>query len=130
MTKAEIKLWSALRRKQIQYKFRRQFGIGPYIADFYCPQFKFIIEVDGDVHYIGDAQQRDKLRTKFLYSKGIIVKRFTNSEVFHDLPMVLENIWYVCNQLVEKKLASLVNLPIKGEIIEGGCYDLPRTPPF
>lgn len=50
MTKTECVLWKELKRKKIGFKFRRQFGVGPYIIDFYCPQLKFAIELDGDVH--------------------------------------------------------------------------------
>jgi len=112
MTKAEIILWSELRRKQLQYKFRRQFGIGPYIIDFYCPKLKLILELDGDVHYIGNSQKRDDLRSKFLHSKGFIIKRYLNSDVIYDLPTVLEDIWNTCDQISKRDLKSKVNLPL------------------
>jgi len=112
MTKAEIILWSELRRKQFQHKFRRQFGIGPYIVDFYCPKLKLVIELDGDVHYIGNAQKRDFLRSKFLRSKGLIIKRYLNSEVIYDLQMVLEDIWHTCDQISKRNFKSKVNLPL------------------
>ncbi len=51
MTKAEIILWSRIRSKQINgYKFRRQYPVLDFIADFYCHELKLIIEVDGEVH--------------------------------------------------------------------------------
>ena len=51
MTDAERKLWHLLRRKQLAgFRFRRQAPIGPYIADFFCPQTKLIIELDGAPH--------------------------------------------------------------------------------
>ena len=31
-------------------KFRRQFPIGPYVADFCCHSLKLIVELDGGVH--------------------------------------------------------------------------------
>jgi len=46
-TPQEIILWSKIRRKQLNYKFRRQHSIGKYIVDFYCPKKKLIIELDG-----------------------------------------------------------------------------------
>jgi very-short-patch-repair endonuclease len=37
-TDAEKKLWTLLRNRQLDgIKFRRQFSIGSYILDFYCP---------------------------------------------------------------------------------------------
>ena len=56
-TDAEKRLWSRLRRKQVSgYRFRRQVPIGPYIVDFFCPELKLIIEVDGGHHATTQAQ--------------------------------------------------------------------------
>ena len=50
-TNAERKIWNLLRNKQVNgYKFFRQFGIGPYIVDFYCPILKIAIKIDGGHH--------------------------------------------------------------------------------
>ena len=55
MTGPETRQWSRLRARQLQgLKFRRQHGIGPYIADFYCPEQFLVIEVDGDSHADAD----------------------------------------------------------------------------
>ena len=49
MTDAERRLWALLRRKKLAgYRFRRQAPVGPYIADFFCPAARLIIEVDGN----------------------------------------------------------------------------------
>jgi very-short-patch-repair endonuclease len=51
MTDGERRLWALLRRKQLSgFRFRRQAEIGPYIADFFCPQVRLIVELDGDPH--------------------------------------------------------------------------------
>jgi len=73
---------------------------------------KLVIELDGEVHYIGDAQKRDNLRSKFLQSKGLIIKRYLNSDVIYDLPMVIEDIWNTCDQISKRNLKSKVNLPL------------------
>jgi len=44
-------LWSKLRNKQQKFRFRRQYGIGKYIVDFYCPKLKLAIEIDGATHF-------------------------------------------------------------------------------
>lgn len=50
-TKVEAILWQVLRNKNLEgFRFRRQHPIGPYIADFFCPKKKLIIEVDGGQH--------------------------------------------------------------------------------
>ena len=60
MTEPEKRLWSILRNNQLGVKFRRQHGIGHYIVDFYCPELKLIIEVDGESHFSEDAQAYDR----------------------------------------------------------------------
>lgn len=89
-TKAERLLWSELRNRKFEgVKFRRQHPIGKYIADFYCNELKLVIEVDGAVHNSQDQREYDKSRTQELNEKGIVVIRFTNSEVENNLQNVL-----------------------------------------
>ncbi len=48
MTDAERLLWSRIRRKQLKrLQFYSQKIIGNYIVDFYCPELKLVIEIDG-----------------------------------------------------------------------------------
>ena len=43
-TSAEATMWRMLKSEQIcGVKFRRQFSVGPYILDFYCPILKICI---------------------------------------------------------------------------------------
>ena len=89
----EIILWSRLKNKQLGgYKFRRQFGIGRYVVDFYCPALKLAIEIDGDSHFIDNAPQYDNQRQIFIESLGINVLRFTNRDVSHNVTGVLDAI--------------------------------------
>ena len=77
----EIILWSRLRRKQLGCRFRRQHSIGKYIVDFYCPEKKLIIEIDGWQHREENNGGYDIERTKFLESLGYKVLRFWNNEI-------------------------------------------------
>ncbi|MGV3596967.1 MAG: endonuclease domain-containing protein [Bacteroidota bacterium] len=89
-TEAERFLWSELRNRKFEsVKFRRQHPIGKYIADFYCHELKLVIEIDGAVHNSQDQKEYDKGRTQELNEKGILVIRFTNSEVENNLQNVL-----------------------------------------
>lgn len=60
--------------------------------DFYCPESKLAIEIDGDSHFDDDSQQYDKIRTEFLNAEGIKVIRFTNTEIYKNMNEVLENL--------------------------------------
>ena len=91
MPDAEKKVWRLLQGKGMEgYKFRRQHGIGPYIVDFYCPKLRLAIEIDGDSHFEGDAQKKDRMREFFIRSKGIEIIRFTNIEVQQNIDTVVE----------------------------------------
>jgi very-short-patch-repair endonuclease len=92
-TWAERALWKRLRNRGVGgAKFRRQFGVGPYILDFYCAEAMLAVELDGDVH--GEPQQRrhDRRRDEFFNELGIEVLRFWNEEVRTNLDGVLETI--------------------------------------
>jgi very-short-patch-repair endonuclease len=91
-TQPEQKLWAILRGKQLGVKFRRQHGIGLYIVDFYCPEAKLVIEVDGDSHYTETAQQQDVQRDAYLQSLDLRVLRFTNQDINQNMVGVYEMI--------------------------------------
>ncbi len=69
------------------YKFRRQFAIGKYIADFACIEKKLVIELDGGQHQ--DQQVYDEQRSAFMQEQGWQVLRFWNSDVLENLAGVL-----------------------------------------
>jgi very-short-patch-repair endonuclease len=91
MTDAERRLWSRLRQRQIAgARFRRQVPIGIYIVDFFCPEHRLIIELDGGQH-AADGE-KDERRTAWLNSRGYRVMRFWNHEIFEEFDPVLEAI--------------------------------------
>jgi len=82
LTDAERRLWRLLRGKQVaDLRFRRQQPIGPYIADFFCPAAKLIVELDGGQHSVDENAAYDAARTRWLEDRGYRVLRFTNGEV-------------------------------------------------
>ncbi|TBR41712.1 endonuclease domain-containing protein [Marinomonas agarivorans] len=89
MTEPEQRLWYRLRNKQLGVKFRRQFGIGRYIVDFYCPEKRLVIEVDGDSHFSKAGLSYDSARDEYIKSLDIQVVRFTNLDVMQNIEGVL-----------------------------------------
>ena len=79
-TKEESLLWNQFLR-QYPLRFRRQYIIGNYIADFYCHQAKLVVELDGSQHYDPEEQEKDAERTRYLESQGLKVLRFSNLDV-------------------------------------------------
>ncbi len=91
MTASEATLWKALSNKQLDgRKFRRQHGIGPFIADFYCPSERLVIEVDGASHDDPTSSTNDGLRDEYMNAKNICVLRIENKSIVDDLPGVLD----------------------------------------
>ena len=86
-TDAESLLWYVLRgRRLCGIKFRRQYPIEPWIADFACPERMLVIELDGAYH---DATyDADHRREKDLRRRGWDVIRFSNDEVMDDVEAV------------------------------------------
>ena len=92
-TIAESILWSFIRNKRCNgLKFRRQHPILSFIADFYCYEKKLVVEVDGSVHDMSEAKERDEARTHELENFGITVLRFSNEEILTKIDEVLSEI--------------------------------------
>ena len=80
-TDAERKLWSILRsRRMAGLKFFRRYSVGSYILDFYCPERRLAIEVDGEQHADVYSQQYDAHRDSYLRELNIRVIRFWNPD--------------------------------------------------
>ena len=93
LSKAEILLWLQLKNKKINgHKFRRQYSVGRYVVDFYCPALKLAIEIDGGYHLADDAREYDKIRQKVIESYGIRFLRFSDTEVIKNMPGVIKSI--------------------------------------
>ncbi len=92
-TPAEVRLWASLKGRQLRgRRFRRQYGIGPYVLDFCCPAEHLAVELDGAVHDSPQARAYDAARTAAVAADGIRVIRFENRAVFEDLDGVSEAI--------------------------------------
>jgi len=92
-TQAEAFFWGYLKNSQLEgRKFRRQTSIKNYIVDFYCPEEKLVIELDGDFHFDEKAMKEDEKRTKKIEEEGIKAIRFENQEVLLNLDKVLKEI--------------------------------------
>ena len=93
MTKEERKLWKHLSAKKLEgIKFHKQFGIGRYIVDFYCPSKKLVIEIDGSQHYTEEGKEYDKIRAEYMKELGITTLRFSNIEINDNVEKVIEKI--------------------------------------
>ena len=91
-TNAERKIWSILKGEQMGVRFFRQYSIGPYVIDFYCPQLRIALEMDGGQHAEEKHRIHDAWRTEYLRKHDIRMLRFWNNEVMQNLEGVGEKI--------------------------------------
>ena len=90
-TDAERKLWHHLRNRQINgIKFRRQYPIAGYVADFAAPSIRLVVELDGGQHLL--RTEYDRQRTDRLGCNGYQVLRFWNDDVLLRTEQVLSEI--------------------------------------
>ena len=101
-TAAESTLWVSLKGRQVEgMRWRRQFGVGPYILDFYCPQLHLCIELDGAQHYTIQGSENDLQREEWLLREhGIRTIRFENKDIFINHEGVLEHIREVTREIL------------------------------
>ena len=90
-TKEEALLWYQF-LSRYPCRFRRQYIIGNYIADFYCHKARLVVELDGSQHFDPLGMENDHKRTEFMESLGIKVLRFTNLEILREFRNVCEMI--------------------------------------
>lgn len=90
-TREEGLLWYCF-LSRYPLRFRRQYIIGNFIADFYCHKAGLVIELDGSQHYDPQKMEYDRKRTEYLEAQGLKVLRFTNSDIQQRLRGVCEAI--------------------------------------
>jgi very-short-patch-repair endonuclease len=99
MTYSEKLMWNALRKhKQNGLKFRREHYIIGFIVDFYCAEFKLIIEIDGEIHDEHDVKIRDLTRQNALEAAGFKLIRFQAKDVEINIDGVLSSIMTECGK--------------------------------
>jgi very-short-patch-repair endonuclease len=110
MPEPAMRMWLQLRAERFMgIKFRREKVIGDYIADFAANNPKLVIEIDGDTH--ASNNEYDKIRTRYLESRGYRVQRYSNLDIMQNLEGVLMHLTTV----IEEMLPPLPTLSPKGE---------------
>ena len=93
MTLAEKILWKKLRdRKIFDFKFRKLHPVWIFIVDFYCHEYKLVIEIDGEIHNEEELIEHDLNRNAELNKFGLKVLRFTNDQILFNIDSVITEI--------------------------------------
>ena len=104
-TIAEAYMWTKLKNRQVGgLRFRRQFSIDQYILDFYCPEAKVALELDGEVHNV--QIEHDMNRDKYLKERyGITVIRYENRHAFERPQQIVEHLLEVAKEQMSASLS-------------------------
>jgi very-short-patch-repair endonuclease len=87
---SEVLLWNELKNGKMKGKdFHRQKPIINFIADFFCPELKLVIEIDGNSHDKENAYDKDRERQQKIERLGIHFLRFNDIDVKRNMPGVL-----------------------------------------
>ena len=99
MSLPEVLLWRVLKGQPLGMKFRRQFPVLKYYADFACLSARLLIEVDGIAHDMGDRPERDELRDAELTQAGWRVVRIPATDILKDVQAAAEAIVKLAHSL-------------------------------
>ena len=114
---AEKLLWRWVRdRRFSQYKFRREHPFGPYVLDFFCPEARLNIELDGFQHGFPAKRQADCRRDAWLEAKGIKVLRFWNSRLRREAQPIRDAIWRALQERAPHPLPNYCRLMCEAKI--------------
>ncbi|MHA7056126.1 endonuclease domain-containing protein [Aquimarina sp. M1] len=98
---ATEKLYTTLKDKG--YFFNRNHCINNYTFDFYSPQLKIAIEVDGYAHEFTDVYSQDEPKKLHIDSLGITVLRFTDYQILVDIEEVIRTLKYLVKSAKNRK---------------------------
>ncbi len=101
MTAEEKHLWFDFLRKYPIHVYRQRSIAEYFIADFYCPRAKIVIEVDGGQHFSEEGKAYDNMRTAVIEQYQIEVIRVTNADV-------MKNFAGVC-RMIDRCIQERIN---------------------
>lgn len=107
-THTEKILWQDLRRKKILgLKFYRQYSIGNFILDFFCPKISLAIELDGITHEFPNVQENDRKKNQFLKENKIQLLRIKDKEFLSDYMKIINQISDIAKKSICKNHDTL-----------------------
>jgi len=108
-TRSERILWSRLNARQLGVKFRRQYPLLGYIADFASPLDRIVVEVDGGIHDPAYDGHRDRVMARH----GITVVRIPSGLVEDDVDRAVDAIREAIARLPKRKLLKSETVALK-----------------
>jgi len=91
-TQSEKILWQRIRNNLLGPKFFRQYSVEGYVLDFYCPEKRLAIEIEGSIHGLKESKIYDSYRYKYLEAFNIKFLKFKNQDIFLRIGSVIDEI--------------------------------------
>jgi very-short-patch-repair endonuclease len=85
MSLPKVLLWTELRKRPADLKFRRQQPAKRKVTDFYCHAARLVVEVDGAAHDSVEVADGDAARDAWFAARGIRVLRLPAKKVLKDM---------------------------------------------
>lgn len=101
MTPQETLLWNYC-LKHLPVQIYRQYVIESYIVDFFCRKARLVIEVDGAQHRSLEGMKYDEKRSSRIEKYDILVIRFSNLDIEHNL----KNVGQYIENIIRERLQS------------------------
>ncbi len=101
MSVSEKVLWECLRKDKLGFRFKRQESVGPYTLDFYCPEARLCVEVDGEQH--AERRTQDEARDDWLGKRGIYTLRVPSLDLFEGTGCVASRWLRTIQEACEKR---------------------------
>ncbi|MBU2634230.1 MAG: very short patch repair endonuclease [Nanoarchaeota archaeon] len=133
-TKIELMIKKELKSRNIYFKFQQPL-YNLFVCDFVLPQYKIVLECDGDYWHANpdiyntkkldkiqqDHLRRDKFKNKYLEERGWFVLRFFESEIKNNTSRCINKVFNVIHNHEENKLQNLKNQDLESNEIRGIC---------
>jgi len=103
MTRHEKHLWYDY-LQHYPVKVYKQRIIDNFIADFYCHKARLVIELDGSQHYSLEGKSYDKSRSEVLEQYGLLVLRFSNT----DIDKNFDGVCRMIDKTIKKRMEELL----------------------
>jgi very-short-patch-repair endonuclease len=103
MSLPEVLLWQQLRGRPLGIKFRNQYPIKGYVADFACLKARLLIEIDGIAHDMGDRPERDVRRDILLKADGWRIIRIAAKRVLAEPLLTAEAVVRLAQRLRDER---------------------------
>jgi very-short-patch-repair endonuclease len=106
-TSAERKLAEALRLRKLI--FHKNQYIEGYEVDFWFPDCRLAVEIDGYFHFSETQRKLDHLKDQFLMDKGVVVIRFSNQQIRDNVGQCVQEILTLIAKITAFKSQNPIN---------------------